>query len=191
MACWPLATCFPGMIYRVMNPGLENPDAAYPSVVAAVVPTGLRGLVVAAVISAIMSTVSGLVNSTSTLVTLDLVQRWKGRDWSEARLVRVGRLASLAAMAIAALVAPSVEQFGGVLRYFQNGVTYLATAFIYSAVEILALAARDILAALSAGSELEEHKAELAKLVQYTPIDIIGLRRQIADQISEAGKYVG
>jgi len=37
---------------------LDNPDAAYPMVVAAVVPAGLRGLVVAAILSAIMSTVS-------------------------------------------------------------------------------------------------------------------------------------
>src|SRR5206468_10588955 len=67
----------------LINPHLENPDAAYPAVVAAVVPAGLRGLVVAAVISAIMSTVSGLVNSTSTMVTLDLVQRSKGRRSEE------------------------------------------------------------------------------------------------------------
>src|SRR5213075_3099718 len=87
----PLATCFPGMIYRVINPHLDNPDVAYPAVVAAVVPAGLRGLVVAAIISAIMSTVSGLVNSTSTIVTLDLVQRWKGSKWQEARLVKIGR----------------------------------------------------------------------------------------------------
>jgi len=38
----PFATCFPGMIYRVINPNLENPDAAYPMMVAAVVPVGLR-----------------------------------------------------------------------------------------------------------------------------------------------------
>src|SRR3990172_2184167 len=56
----PLATCFPGMIYRLINPNLTVTDEAYPSMVAAVVPAGLRGLVVAAVLGAIMSTVSGL-----------------------------------------------------------------------------------------------------------------------------------
>ena len=88
----PLATCFPGMIYRVYNPNLANADAAYPAVVAWAVPTGLRGLVAAAIVGAIMSTISGLVNSTSTIITLDIFGRWKGRDWSEARLVRVGPL---------------------------------------------------------------------------------------------------
>jgi SSS family solute:Na+ symporter len=116
----PLATCFPGMIYRVLNPGLENPDAVYPMVVAAVVPAGLRGLVVAAVLSAIMSTISGLVNSTATLVTLDIVQRWKGHAWSETRLVRVGRWSGAVALIIGALVAPVVMRWENIFRYAQD-----------------------------------------------------------------------
>src|SRR5437667_1483128 len=116
----PLATCFPGMIYRVINPRLENPDAAYPAVVAAVVPTGLRGLVVAAIISAIMSTVSGLVNSTSTIVTLDIVQRWKGRQWPEARLVQVGRWSGAIALLVGALFAPVVMRWENIFRYAQD-----------------------------------------------------------------------
>jgi SSS family solute:Na+ symporter len=116
----PLATCFPGMIYRVLNPTLENPDAAYPMVVAAVVPEGLRGLVVAAVLSAIMSTVSGLVNSTSTMVTLDIIQRWGGRTWSEERLVRVGRWSGAAALLIGALFAPLVMKWENIFRYAQD-----------------------------------------------------------------------
>ena len=116
----PLATCFPGMIYRVINPHLDNPDAAYPSVVAAVVPAGLRGLVVAAILSAIMSTVSGLVNSTSTMVTLDLVQRGFGRNWSEQRLVSVGRWSGAVALLIGALFAPVVMKWQNIFRYAQD-----------------------------------------------------------------------
>ena len=92
------------MIYRVINPDLEDSNAAYPEVVAAVVPAGLRGLVAAAIVGAIMSTISGLVNSTSTIVTLDIVQRWRGRDWSEERLVRVGRWSGGIALLIGALL---------------------------------------------------------------------------------------
>lgn len=116
----PLATCFPGMIYRVINPALENPDAAYPMVVAAVVPEGLRGLVVAAILSAIMSTVSGLVNSTSTMVTLDLVQRGWGRNWSETRLVKVGRWSGALALLIGAGFAPIVMKWESIFRYAQD-----------------------------------------------------------------------
>src|SRR2546422_5903979 len=116
----PLATCFPGMIYRVINPRLDNPDAAYPAVVAAVAPAGMRGLVVAAILSAIMSTVSGLVNSTSTLVTLDIVQRWKGHAWSEEQLVRVGKWSGAVALLIGALFAPIVMRWQNIFRYAQD-----------------------------------------------------------------------
>ncbi len=116
----PFATCFPGMIYRVINPNLENPDAAYPMVVAAVVPVGLRGLVVAAIISAIMSTISGLVNSTATLVTLDLVARRAGAPWSEERLVRAGRWSGGIALLIGAAFAPVVMKWENIFRYAQD-----------------------------------------------------------------------
>jgi SSS family solute:Na+ symporter len=116
----PFATCFPGMIYRVINPNLENPDAAYPMVVAAVVPVGLRGLVVAAIISAIMSTISGLVNSTATLVTLDLVARRTRPSWSEERLVRIGRWSGGIALLIGAAFAPVVMKWQNIFRYAQD-----------------------------------------------------------------------
>ncbi len=116
----PLATVFPGMVYRVINPHLDDSNAAYPSVVAAVVPAGMRGLVVAAILSAIMSTVSGLVNSTSTLVTLDIVQRWKGRQWPEERLVRVGKWSGALALLIGALFAPIVMRWENIFRYAQD-----------------------------------------------------------------------
>jgi solute:Na+ symporter, SSS family len=116
----PLATVLPGMAYRVINPHLDNADAAYPSVVAAVVPMGMRGLVVAAILSAIMSTVSGLVNSTSTLVTLDIVQRWKGHAWSEERLVRVGKWSGALALLSGALFAPVVMKWENIFRYAQD-----------------------------------------------------------------------
>ena len=116
----PLATCFPGLVYYVINPNLENPDDAYTSVVAAVVPIGLRGLIVGAVLGAIMSTISGLVNSTSTMVTLDLIRRSVGRNWEEKKLVRVGQWSGGVALLIGALFAPVVMQWGSIFRYCQD-----------------------------------------------------------------------
>ena len=116
----PLATCFPGMIYYAINPNLEDHNAAYPAVVAALVTKGLRGLVVAAVLGAIMSTISGLVNSTATIVTLDVFRRWKGRNWPEARLVRFGQWAGGAALLVGALFAPVVMKWDSIFRYCQD-----------------------------------------------------------------------
>lgn len=126
----PLATCFPGMIYRVINPQLGNPDVAYPAVVASVVPQGWRGLVVAAIISGIMSTVSGLVNSTSTMVTLDLVQQSAGRGWSEARLVSVGRWSGAIALLVGAALAPVVMRWENIFRYAQDILAPMASPIV-------------------------------------------------------------
>jgi SSS family solute:Na+ symporter len=126
----PLATCFPGMVYRVLNPHLDNPDVAYPAVVASVVPQGWRGLVVAAIISGIMSTVSGLVNSTSTMVTLDLVQQSGGRNWSEERLVKVGRWSGAIALLIGALLAPVVMRWENIFRYAQDILAPMASPVV-------------------------------------------------------------
>ena len=126
----PLATCFPGMVYRVLNPHLENPDVAYPAVVASVVPQGWRGLVVAAIISGIMSTVSGLVNSTSTMVTLDLVQQSGGRNWSEERLVKVGRWSGAIALLVGALLAPVVMRWENIFRYAQDILAPMASPVV-------------------------------------------------------------
>lgn len=66
----------------------------------------------------------------------------------------------------------------------------LATAFIYSTVENLLPTATTVLAYLTAGDELTKLRADLVKLMQYTPIDRVALNRDIAVKISEAGKYV-
>ena len=77
-----------------------------------------------------MSATSALANSTATIFSLDVYKRIFHPDADDRRLVRMGRFASPVALAIAALVAPSVAHLGGVFKYFQNGVTYLATPFI-------------------------------------------------------------
>jgi uncharacterized sodium:solute symporter family permease YidK len=88
--------------------------------VATVVPAGLRGFIAAAIVGAIMSTISGLVNSTSTIVTLDIVQRRWGRHWSEEQLVRIGRWSGAIALVVGALLAPIVMHWDSIFRYAQD-----------------------------------------------------------------------
>jgi SSS family solute:Na+ symporter len=133
----PLVTCFLGLIVfhwtNVLHaaPPLKNPDDAFPFALKYLAPNwGLRGIILAGFLAAVMSATSALANSTATIFTLDVYKRIFRPDADDTRLVRMGRLASPMALAIAALVAPSVAQLGGVFKYFQNGVTYLATPFI-------------------------------------------------------------
>jgi SSS family solute:Na+ symporter len=77
-----------------------------------------------------MSTVSGLVNSTSTMVTLDLVQQSGGRHWSERRLVSVGRWSGAIALLVGALLAPVVMRWENIFRYAQDILAPMASPIV-------------------------------------------------------------
>ncbi|GLI35072.1 acyl-CoA dehydrogenase family protein [Desulforhabdus amnigena] len=66
----------------------------------------------------------------------------------------------------------------------------MARLFIYDSLEQIARAAREILMSLAVGSEWVELQAQLTSLLQYTPINLISLRREIAAEVSAAGKYI-
>jgi SSS family solute:Na+ symporter len=132
----PLVTCFLGFvvyhwIHELKRAGpLPNKDLAFSFVLKTLSPDwGLRGIVLAGFFAAVMSTLSALANSTATLFSLEVYRKVK-LDADDRTLVRVGQIASLLSLVIAALIAPSVERLGGIFAYFQTGVTYLATPFI-------------------------------------------------------------
>jgi solute:Na+ symporter, SSS family len=133
----PLVTCFLGFIVfhwihelHQASP-LDNPDKTFSFALATFAPQwGLRGIILAGFLAAVMSTISALANSTATIFSLDVYGRWFKPAATDRELVMAGRLASILALLIAGLLAPSVERLGGIFRYFQTGVTYLATPFI-------------------------------------------------------------
>ena len=88
-----MAIEFPGLIAYALNPNLERPDMAYPFVVKTLVSTGLRGLILAGLCAAAMSTIEALVHSASTLFTLELYHKIK-TDVSDEKLISVGRRCS-------------------------------------------------------------------------------------------------
>lgn len=77
----------------------------YPTMVLRLLPTGLLGIMLSALLAALTSTLSAILNSTSTLFTMDFYAKIDKRA-DERRLVRVGKLASLVIIVIAALWAP-------------------------------------------------------------------------------------
>src|SRR3979490_1823687 len=84
----------PGIIAYALYPGeVVKPDYAYPTLVLNLLPTGLVGLVMAALLAAVMGAMSSVFNSASTLVTLDFYKKIKPQA-SESQLVNFGRLAT-------------------------------------------------------------------------------------------------
>jgi SSS family solute:Na+ symporter len=88
---YAVATAGIGMIAAVAFPRLENPQMAFATVVVDLLPTGIRGLVLAGTLSALMSTASGTLLAASTLLSHDIYRRFVAPDLDERRFLRVAR----------------------------------------------------------------------------------------------------
>jgi SSS family solute:Na+ symporter len=116
----PIIVVLPGVAAVLLAPELEAPDKAYPTVMR-LLPVGLLGLVFAALIAAIVSSLASMMNSISTIFTMDFYRHHVERNASEQKLVRIGRWVSLSAMVIAMLVArPLLGQFDQAFQYIQE-----------------------------------------------------------------------
>ncbi len=99
----PVLVVLPGIAAFVLEPDLERADLAYPTMMS-LAPAGLRGLIFAALVAAIVSSLGSMLNSIATIVTMDLVKP-VNPAMAERSLVRVGRISATAALVIAVLAA--------------------------------------------------------------------------------------
>jgi SSS family solute:Na+ symporter len=104
-----------------------GPDAAqtYSHLITHLLPVGLRGLIAAALMAALMSTVAGALNSMATLFTYDLYQKRKPHS-SQKKLVTIGRLVTFTGMLLAALWSPLCGRFPTVFQGINAAISYLA-----------------------------------------------------------------
>lgn len=120
----------PGVIATVLarqgRLQLAAPDQALPTLIATLLPAGLRGLVVAGLLAALMSSLSSVFNSTSTLITWDVYKKLKP-DASEKQLVLVGRLSTGVLVVLGLLWIPLMKLISGQLyQYIQSVQAYIA-----------------------------------------------------------------
>lgn len=97
-----------------------NYDKAYPWLISRFVPVGLKGLVLAALTAAIVSSLASMLNSTSTIFTMDIFKPYINRNATEKQLVTVGRLSAFAALLIALLLAPVMGNIPQMFQYIQE-----------------------------------------------------------------------
>lgn len=109
----------PGVIAISVLPGIENPDMVFTTAMVEMLPVGLLGLVLAGLISAILSSVDSTLNSSSTLVVMDFVQPYK-KGLTDTDMAKYGRLVTLVLTIIAALWAPQIANFKGLWDYLQQ-----------------------------------------------------------------------
>lgn len=103
----------------------ENAQAAFPLLVAHILPVGIRGIVVAGLLAALMSSLAGVFNASSTLFTMDFYRRFRP-DASEQHLVWMGRLATVVMVIIGLLWIPVIQGSRGLYDYLQGVQSYLA-----------------------------------------------------------------
>jgi SSS family solute:Na+ symporter len=87
----PLVYVVPGLLAPLLFPHLEKADLVFPTLVKNLLSTGVIGLVMAALIAAVMSHVSGAVNSCATIATIDLYLPYVNKQADDAKAVRFGR----------------------------------------------------------------------------------------------------
>jgi solute:Na+ symporter, SSS family len=149
----------PGIAAVLLAPELQRPDEAYPTMMR-LLPTGVVGLVFAALIAAIIASTASKINSIATIFTLDIYSK-VGAPKSEAQLVKVGRIAAVVAICIAIATArPLLGSFDQAFQYIQEYtgfftpgivVIFLLGLFWKRATELGAIAATVGSFALSLG----------------------------------------
>src|SRR5438876_8025327 len=110
----PFFFTVPGIIAFALYPKLPRGDAAYLTLVQTLIPTGLRGLILAAMAAALMSNLSSVLNSASTLVTIDFYQKLINPNSTDIENVRVGQLAGVFILAASAVIAWYISLTHGV-----------------------------------------------------------------------------
>lgn len=131
----PLFVVIPGIIVYVMymNPSLGSEvksvfdtasgvdyDRAYPWLITRFIPAGLKGLVVAALSAAIVSSLASMLNSTSTIFTMDIYKPYINRKASDKTLVTVGRITVLIALVLATYLAQFLGSLPQIFQYIQE-----------------------------------------------------------------------
>jgi len=103
----------------------SHAQAAFPLMVQYLLPTGLRGIVVAGLLSALMGSLAGVFNACSTLFTIDIYQKLRPTA-SQSQMVRMGRIATVVMVLIALAWIPVVQGATGLYNYLQSVQGYLA-----------------------------------------------------------------
>ena len=135
----PLIVVVPGIIAYVLNAGPDGVvtsatvdptflgdegniinDNAAPWLIGNFIPSGLKGLVLAALAAAIVSSLASMLNSTATIFTMDIYQPYLNKNASQSRLVNVGRLTAATALIIAIFLAPQLKNLGQAFQFIQE-----------------------------------------------------------------------
>jgi SSS family solute:Na+ symporter len=138
----PFIIIFPGiMAFQLYHDQLTaegaTTDAAYPLLIRNLVTTGLRGFIFAAISGAVISSLASMLNSASTIFTMDLYKRHWNKEASGRTLINMGRITTAIFVLVGCFIAPQLASpsFKGIFNYIQEFQGFLSpgvlAAFVF------------------------------------------------------------
>lgn len=118
----------PGILCFMLFPDLDNPDEAYMTMVTRLFPAGMTGLVMAALIAALVSTIDSALNALGTVFTMDIYVKKYRPDASQQTIVRTGRIVAGAGAVIAVFISLAIDSIKGLNLFdvFQSILGFIA-----------------------------------------------------------------
>ena len=129
----PFVIVFPGiMAAQLYSNSMSNTDAAYPLLIKNLIPAGLRGFMLAAIAGAVISSLASMLNSASTIFTLDLYKVYVKKEATQKNLVFIGRLMTVLFVLIGCFIAPYLgdPKFMGIFTYIQEFQGYISPGIL-------------------------------------------------------------
>ncbi len=111
----------------IINYSLDNPDQALPAMITGFLPAGIRGLGIAGLLAALMSSLSSAFNSSSTLITIDFYKKYRPNA-SDIDLVKFGQWATVILVVVSLAWIPFMKSLmgGGIFHYLQSIQAYIS-----------------------------------------------------------------
>ncbi|MFZ2901086.1 MAG: sodium/solute symporter, partial [Saprospiraceae bacterium] len=131
----PIIVVIPGIVAFVLKAPISRPDEAYPWVLSNYVTVGFKGIAFAALVAAIGSTLSSVVNSASTIFTLDIYKTFflkniEEETVRERHLVRVGKISAAVAILIGVIMAPLLGNLDQAFQYIQEYTGFISPGVV-------------------------------------------------------------
>ncbi len=116
----PFVVVIPGIVVFALNVNISKPDEAYPWLLDNIVPTGLKGLIFSALIAAIVSSFSAIINSASTIFTMDIYKPYFKPKANDKEMILMGRISSMVFVICSVLVATSLRNIEQAFQFIQE-----------------------------------------------------------------------
>lgn len=122
----PLLVVIPGIAAFALEAPLAKSDEAYPWLLSNLLPVGVKGIAFAALTAAIVSSLASMMNSVSTIFTMDIYRSYIRPAAQQPELVRTGRWASFVALLIGVAIAPMLSGLDQAFQYIQEFTGFIS-----------------------------------------------------------------